>query len=50
MVKDKVANIVATGAEAVCACDSSCLMQIGGALRRSGCGVRSLHVAEVLAP
>ena len=38
-----------TGAEIVCAADNSCLMHIGGALSRQRTGVRSMHLAEVLA-
>ena len=36
MLDEKLAAIVASGADGVCACDSSCLMQIGGGLRRRG--------------
>ena len=39
----------ATGADAVCACDASCLMHIGGGLERRGSAVRAVHLAEVLA-
>jgi L-lactate dehydrogenase complex protein LldE len=49
MLDDKLAAIVASGADGVCACDSSCLMHIGGGLRRRGLGVRPLHLAEILA-
>jgi L-lactate dehydrogenase complex protein LldE len=49
MVADKVAAIEATGASCVVSTDSSCLMQIGGALRRRGSAVRALHLAQVLA-
>jgi len=49
MLDEKLAAIDASGAEAVCACDSSCLMQIGGGLRRRGSPVRPLHLAEILA-
>ncbi len=40
MLDEKLAAVVATGADAVCACDSSCLMHIGGGLRRRGIAVR----------
>jgi L-lactate dehydrogenase complex protein LldE len=33
----------------VCAGDNSCLMHIGGALSRMRTGVRTLHLAEILA-
>jgi L-lactate dehydrogenase complex protein LldE len=49
MCTDKVANIRQTGAEYVCATDSSCLMHIGGALSRQRTGVATLHLAEILA-
>jgi L-lactate dehydrogenase complex protein LldE len=50
MLDAKIDNIVASGADSVCACDSSCLMHIGGGLRRRGSHVRAVHLAEVLAP
>jgi L-lactate dehydrogenase complex protein LldE len=49
MVADKVRSVLDTGAEVVCAADNSCLMHIGGALSRQRTGVRTLHLAEVLA-
>jgi len=49
MLEDKLAAIEASGANAVVAADNSCLMQIGGGLRRRGTGVRTLHLAQVLA-
>jgi L-lactate dehydrogenase complex protein LldE len=49
MVADKCAAIVASGASVVTAVDSSCLLQIGGRLAREGAGVRTLHLAEILA-
>ena len=49
MLADKIASIEATGAEAVCACDASCLLHIGGGLERRGSPVRAVHLAEVLA-
>jgi L-lactate dehydrogenase complex protein LldE len=50
MLADKLANVEATGADAVCACDSSCLMHIGGGLERRRSRVRAVHLAELLAP
>ncbi len=50
MLDAKLDSIVASGADAVCACDASCLMHIGGGLRRRGSQVRPVHLAEVLAP
>ncbi len=49
MVTDKAAHVAGTGAQVLTAGDWSCLMNIGGALSRSGAGVRSLHLAEILA-
>jgi L-lactate dehydrogenase complex protein LldE len=49
MVDDKVADIVATGADTLLAGDLGCLMNIAGRLRRKGIGVEVRHVAELLA-
>jgi len=49
MLSDKVAAVLASRAEVVCAVDSSCLMHIGGGLARGRTGVRTAHLAEVLA-
>src|SRR6056297_1219384 len=49
MLADKMANIRATRAEVCTAGDSSCLMHIGGGLQRLRTGVRSVHLAEILA-
>ncbi len=49
MAADKIGCVLETGAEVCVAGDNSCLMQIGGALRRQGVPVRCLHLAEVLA-
>jgi L-lactate dehydrogenase complex protein LldE len=49
MLADKVRAVLDTGAEVVCAADNSCLMHIGGALSRQRTGVRTMHLAEVLA-
>jgi L-lactate dehydrogenase complex protein LldE len=49
MLDEKLAAIVASGADCICACDSSCLMHIGGGLRRRGLAVSPLHLAEILA-
>jgi L-lactate dehydrogenase complex protein LldE len=44
----KVASIQRTGAQYVVSADSSCLMQIGGLLKRRQLPVQTLHLAEVL--
>ena len=49
MLDEKIAALAASGADTVCACDSSCLMHIGGGLRRQGVPVRPIHLAEILA-
>jgi L-lactate dehydrogenase complex protein LldE len=49
MLADKMANVAATGAEMLCAADNSCLMHIGGGLSRLRSGVRTIHLAEILA-
>ncbi|MEN3310772.1 MAG: L-lactate dehydrogenase complex protein LldE [Actinomycetota bacterium] len=49
MLADKCRSVLATGAEVVTAVDGSCLMQIGGGLSRQRTGVRTMHLAEILA-
>ena len=49
MVSDKVADIVATGADTLLAGDLGCLLNMAGRLSREGRTVRVRHVAEVLA-
>ena len=49
MLSDKMRAVLDTGAEVVCAVDSSCLMHIGGGLSRGRAGVRQVHLAEILA-
>jgi L-lactate dehydrogenase complex protein LldE len=49
MLADKVAGVIATRAEVVTAGDSSCLLHIGGGLSRLRTGVRTVHLAEILA-
>jgi L-lactate dehydrogenase complex protein LldE len=49
MLDDKLRCVRETGAEVCVAADCSCLMHIGGGLRRAGDRVRTLHLAEVLA-
>jgi len=49
MLADKMRNLLATGAEVCTAGDSSCLMHIGGGLSRLRAGVRTVHLAEILA-
>lgn len=49
MLSEKIRCVLDTQAEICTASDNSCLMQIGGALRRQRAGVRCLHIAEILA-
>ena len=49
MARTKIESIVRTGARAVVSIDSSCLMQLQGALSRAGLPIRTMHLAEVLA-
>jgi L-lactate dehydrogenase complex protein LldE len=46
----KLANVEASGAACVVACDAGCLMQMRGGLSRRGSRIRALHLAEVLDP
>lgn len=45
----KLANVEATGANCVVACDAGCLMQMGGGLSRRRSRVRAVHLAQLLA-
>jgi L-lactate dehydrogenase complex protein LldE len=49
MGDDKVRNALSTSAEVLCGADNSCLMHIGGMLRRRDAPQRALHLAEILA-
>ena len=49
MLADKMRHVLATGAEYCGAGDSSCLMHIGGGLSRLRTGVRTVHLAQILA-
>jgi L-lactate dehydrogenase complex protein LldE len=49
MLADKMRHVLDTGAEVCTAGDSSCLMHIGGGLSRLDAGVRTVHLAEILA-
>jgi L-lactate dehydrogenase complex protein LldE len=49
MLADKMRNVLATRADVCTAGDSSCLMHIGGGLSRLRAGVRTVHLAEILA-
>jgi L-lactate dehydrogenase complex protein LldE len=49
MLADKIRGVLDTGAEVCAAADNSCLLQIGGGLSRLRSGVRTAHLAEILA-
>lgn len=49
MLADKMESVLESGAEVLCAGDRSCLMHIGGGLDRIRAGIRTLHLAEILA-
>jgi L-lactate dehydrogenase complex protein LldE len=49
MLADKMHNVLSTRAEVCSASDSSCLLHIGGGLSRLRAGVRTVHLAEILA-
>lgn len=49
MVTDKANAVSAVNPEFLVSVDSSCLMNIGGALTKRGSKIRTLHLAEVLA-
>ncbi|MCY4366886.1 MAG: (Fe-S)-binding protein [Chloroflexi bacterium] len=48
MMEDKIANVLATGADTLVACDMSCLIHIDGGLSRQGQSMNIRHIAEVL--
>jgi L-lactate dehydrogenase complex protein LldE len=49
MLADKMRSVLDTRAEVCTAGDSSCLLHIGGGLSRLRTGVRTVHLAEILA-
>ncbi|MBD0424589.1 (Fe-S)-binding protein [Streptomyces sp. NPDC052309] len=49
MGDDKIRNALSTDADVLCGADNSCLMHIGGMLRRRDAPQRALHLAEILA-
>lgn len=49
MLSDKLRCFLDTRAEVCAAVDTSCLMHIDGALHRQSAGVRTVHIAEILA-
>jgi L-lactate dehydrogenase complex protein LldE len=49
MLSDKMRCVLDTRAEVLCSADTSCLLQIGGGLHRQRAGVKTVHLAEILA-
>lgn len=49
ILEQKIAAIERAGVDTVVSGDASCLMQMGGRLRRNGSNVRAMHLAELLA-
>ena len=49
MARTKIDSILKTEANTVVSIDSSCLMQLEGAIRRANLPIRTMHLAEVLA-
>ena len=48
MLNDKLSFAADTGADAVTACDSSCLMQIGGGIQKRDMTIKPLHLASLM--
>ena len=49
MLSDKIRHVLDTEAEVCTAGDNSCLMHIGGGLKRLRAGVETVHLAQILA-
>jgi L-lactate dehydrogenase complex protein LldE len=49
MLADKMRHVLDARAEVCASSDASCLMHIGGGLRRLRAGTRTMHLAEILA-
>jgi L-lactate dehydrogenase complex protein LldE len=49
MLSDKIRHVLDTEAEICTAGDNSCLMHIGGGLKRQRAGVETVHLAQILA-
>ena len=48
MLNDKLDFAAKSGADAITACDSSCLMHIGGGIAKRNMDIKPLHIAQVL--
>ena len=49
MLTVKLKDVLGTGAEYCTALDNSCLMHLGGAMHRQYAGMKTIHMAEILA-
>jgi L-lactate dehydrogenase complex protein LldE len=49
MLATKLQDIVSTDADYCAALDNSCLMHLGGAMHRQSLGMKTIHLAEILA-
>jgi len=49
LLERKIKNVVASGADAIVAADTGCLMQIGGGLRKRQLRTKVYHLAQLLA-
>ncbi len=49
MMAAKLQDVLATGAEYCTALDNSCLMHLGGAMHRQYAGMKTIHMAQILA-
>jgi L-lactate dehydrogenase complex protein LldE len=49
MMAVKLQDVMATGAEYCTALDNSCLMHLGGAMHRQYAGMKTIHMAQILA-
>ena len=49
MMAVKLQDVAATGAEYCTALDNSCLMHLGGAMHRQYAGMKTIHMAQILA-
>jgi L-lactate dehydrogenase complex protein LldE len=49
MLTVKLEDVLATGAEFCTALDNSCLMHLGGAMHRQYAGMKTIHMAQILA-
>jgi L-lactate dehydrogenase complex protein LldE len=49
MLTAKLQDVLATKAEYCTALDNSCLMHLGGAMHREYAGMKTIHLAQILA-